>query len=303
MSTTWKAARVGHKPEQIAGRIFFDLMPPELAITRRAAVRQVAATGEPMRMRDQRGAIFFDNSLYPVKDEYGVVESIAIYAKDVSEQRRAKQVEDIFHRIDTVLLKWRVNVESIAQMFCEEILPTFNLVAAWVGRAEKDGQLSLLASAEVAGHGVLDQLHGNPLRWDDDVSCCAPVATALRSGQRQVVALDAQNGRSCATPPRSAEMFSAAAQDAAAYRLAWQSIESGAVWRGDMINARPDGLRYTVTQTVTPLRNSGGQVSHYVAVIEDISERRENEKRMYHSANFDLLTDLPNRACCWDKRW
>ncbi len=47
--------------------------------------------------------------------------------------------------------------------------------------------------------------------------------------------------------------------------------------------------------------NSNGQVSHYVTILEDISERRAAEERMQHTAHFDLLTDLPNRGLFFDR--
>ena len=103
------------------------------ALRREFEQHDVATTGEPMHTQDRRGAIFFDNNIYPVMDESGKVESIAIYAKDVTDQHRARAVEDIFRHLDTVLLKWQMNLESIAQIFCDDILPVFDLPPAGVG--------------------------------------------------------------------------------------------------------------------------------------------------------------------------
>jgi len=131
------AERFGQSPQDIAGKNVFALMPPDLADNRRAVMQQVLSTGQPQHSRDRWGAVFFDNSVYPVKDASGAVESVTVFAKDVTEQHSAREVDDIFRKLEAVLLKWRMNLESIAQMFCEDILPVFDLAAAWIARAQK----------------------------------------------------------------------------------------------------------------------------------------------------------------------
>jgi|GEM_PF-960507 len=401
------ARRFSQVPKEMTGQNFFDLMPPDLAASRRAVIEHVATTGEPMHTQDRRGAIFFDNNIYPVMDESGKVESIAIYAKDVTDQHRARAVEDIFRHLDTVLLKWQMNLESIAQIFCDDILPVFDLPAAWVGRAEKDGRLTLLATAEGTPKGFLDPLRESKLRWDGEPTCCLPTGAVIRSGHRQIVSLDTLACQSCSAVchakdmpqaalilplslrgvtwgvltfygrdagqfeapqlplhlagiagrlgaslesalqqewltlldtalagvdnavfitnanagilwanrsftllsgysteeilGRTPQLFRSGAQDSDFYRQFWQTISSGETWHGDIVNTRRDGSRYTAHQTVTPLLNSNGQVSHYVTILEDISERRAAEERMQHTAHFDLLTDLPNRGLFFDR--
>lgn len=100
---------------------------------------------------------------------------------------------------------------------------------------------------------------------------------------------------------KTPKLFSSGVQDADFYQHFWQTIKSGATWRGDIVNARRDGTRYMVNQTVTPLLNANGQVSHFVAILEDITQRKAVEERIQHAAQFDLLTDLPNRALFFDR--
>ena len=100
---------------------------------------------------------------------------------------------------------------------------------------------------------------------------------------------------------KTPKLFNAGVQDADFYRNFWHTIQSSTTWHGDIVNARRDGSLYTVSQTVTPLRTMDGQISHYVAVLEDITQRRAEEERIQHSAHFDLLTDLPNRSLFFDR--
>lgn len=53
-------------------------------------MRQVIVSGQPTHSHDHRGTVLFDNSVYPVKDASGSVESVAIFAKDVTEQHHTK---------------------------------------------------------------------------------------------------------------------------------------------------------------------------------------------------------------------
>lgn len=85
------------------------------------------------------------------------------------------------------------------------------------------------------------------------------------------------------------------------YRCFWETIRAGNPWPGDTVNASPDGSRYTVSQTITPLRDMSGEISHFVAILEDVSERKAAEERMRHAASFDRLTDLPNRGLFLDR--
>jgi diguanylate cyclase (GGDEF)-like protein len=73
------------------------------------------------------------------------------------------------------------------------------------------------------------------------------------------------------------------------------------VWRGEFINTRKDGINYTELATIAPIKQPDGSVSHYVAIKEDITERREAEARIRQLAYYDTLTGLPNRSLMWDR--
>ncbi len=66
-------------------------------------------------------------------------------------------------------------------------------------------------------------------------------------------------------------------QDPTYYAQLWQTILSGEVWRGRLINRRKDGQTYTEEMTITPVRDAAGAISHFVAVKEDITERMQAE--------------------------
>lgn len=78
------------------------------------------------------------------------------------------------------------------------------------------------------------------------------------------------------------------------YQNLWQTVRSGQTWRGELYNKRKDGSIYTEQETIASVHDTGGGISHFVAIKQDISQRKEQEARIQHLATHDSLTDLPN---------
>ncbi len=89
--------------------------------------------------------------------------------------------------------------------------------------------------------------------------------------------------------------------DSRVYAQLWTDLKSGRVWRGEFENRRKDGSLLWERTTVTPLRDEHGVVTHYMAVNEDVTKRKAAETRVWHQANHDTLTDLPNRVLFQDR--
>ena len=90
-------------------------------------------------------------------------------------------------------------------------------------------------------------------------------------------------------------------QSLAYYQALWRTILAGHPWRGEVVERHKDGHCYTVAQTITPLLNETGQVTHFVAIHADITAEKEAEARVLHLAQHDALTDLPNRLLLRDR--
>ncbi len=89
--------------------------------------------------------------------------------------------------------------------------------------------------------------------------------------------------------------------DTSFYQSIWQTILSGEVWRGEIVNRRKDGGLYTVQQTITPLRDIQGKVFRFVAIHEDITDKKQSEAHIHYMAYYDTLTNLPNRSLFYDR--
>ncbi|WP_265949744.1 response regulator [Dechloromonas sp. A34] len=81
--------------------------------------------------------------------------------------------------------------------------------------------------------------------------------------------------------------------DQATFHSMWESLTSGAIWRGELRNKRKDGSLYTELAIISPVRQSDGRISQYVAIKEDITERRriEDELASYRH-HLEQLVDL-----------
>ena len=84
--------------------------------------------------------------------------------------------------------------------------------------------------------------------------------------------------------------------DTSFYERLWKTIISGHVWSGELVERRKNGELYTVYQTITPLTNGRGEITHYIAVHEDITDRKDAEAHIEKMAYFDALTGLANRV-------
>jgi two-component system sensor histidine kinase/response regulator len=64
------------------------------------------------------------------------------------------------------------------------------------------------------------------------------------------------------------------------YKKLWDTILSGKTWRGDFINRKKSGEEYWESASISPILNSDGEITHFVAVKQDITERKHMETEL-----------------------
>lgn len=101
------------------------------------------------------------------------------------------------------------------------------------------------------------------------------------------------------------ELVKSGRQDMEFYSDMWKDILSGKVWQGILINRRKNGTEYTEEMTITPLKNKSGNISHFIAVKQDVSARLRTEKKLmavyqrlnavFENANDGIVAITENR--------
>jgi diguanylate cyclase (GGDEF)-like protein/PAS domain S-box-containing protein len=64
------------------------------------------------------------------------------------------------------------------------------------------------------------------------------------------------------------------------YKEMWEAISSGRVWRGEITNRRKDGTLSLEEMTITPVAFQPGKITHFIAINQDITERKEAEEAL-----------------------
>ncbi|MBI5492308.1 MAG: EAL domain-containing protein [Deltaproteobacteria bacterium] len=80
------------------------------------------------------------------------------------------------------------------------------------------------------------------------------------------------------------------------YEELWKTILSGKTWRNVQKNKRKTGGYYWCECIISPIKNERGEITHFLSVQEDITERVAAEERVKYLAQYDGLTGLINRS-------
>ena len=95
---------------------------------------------------------------------------------------------------------------------------------------------------------------------------------------------------------RNPRLLQSGQTSADTYAGLWQTLTAGRFWQGEFINKRKDGTLFTESAVITPIRNSTGAITHYVAVKEDITARKKHLKEIDDQLSLinQLIDAVPN---------
>jgi diguanylate cyclase (GGDEF)-like protein/PAS domain S-box-containing protein len=85
------------------------------------------------------------------------------------------------------------------------------------------------------------------------------------------------------------------------YDEMWHAIDTDGKWQGEIWNIRKNGDIYPQWLNISRVTDDHGNVTNFVGVFSDISERKSAEERILHQVYYDRLTELPNRVLFADR--
>lgn len=100
---------------------------------------------------------------------------------------------------------------------------------------------------------------------------------------------------------KTPRLLSSGEHDARFYAALYESLISKRHWEGEVTNRHKSGELYIERLVITAVVQSDGTLWGYVAMLSDITERKRREEEIWHRANFDALTGLPNRTLLLDR--
>ena len=77
------------------------------------------------------------------------------------------------------------------------------------------------------------------------------------------------------------------------YERLWETIQNGREWRGEIEDRKKNGETYWALETITPLRDARGEITHYLAIQQDITEQKRDKEALVESeARFRQVAEM-----------
>ncbi|NJD68994.1 MAG: response regulator [candidate division NC10 bacterium] len=152
-------------------------------------------------------------------------------------------------------------------------------------RKQAEVQLRLQTTAlEAAANGIVITDRDGTIVWVN------PAATPLTGYTAQE--LLGQNLR----------LLKSDRHDTAFFQDLWRTILTGQTWHGEMINRRKDGSLYTEEQTIAPVRDHRGEITHFIAIKQDVTARKQADAELAaaHSELAGLYETTKDLAARWE---
>jgi diguanylate cyclase (GGDEF)-like protein len=96
-------------------------------------------------------------------------------------------------------------------------------------------------------------------------------------------------------------MFQSGKHDAQFYQQMWQAILDQGHWQGEIWDLKKDGELHAKFLSISVIRREDGSIYRHVGQFSDITEKKRKDELIWEQANFDTLTNLPNRRLFSDR--
>ena len=100
---------------------------------------------------------------------------------------------------------------------------------------------------------------------------------------------------------RSADVFASGLHGRDFFANIRQESAATGHWQGEVSNRRKSGEIFPGWLSISTVQDDAGKITHHIAVLADLSERKAIEARLHHLKHHDPLTNLPNRLLLRDR--
>jgi len=100
---------------------------------------------------------------------------------------------------------------------------------------------------------------------------------------------------------KNPNMLSSGRHDNGFYHLLWADLLTKGYWQGEIWNRRKNGETFLEWLSISTVYDNDQEVSHFIAIFSDISDMKSSEAHIEFLANYDPLTQLPNRRLFIDR--
>ena len=249
----------GWKAEEVLGHNGVELLrtewPQEDADRMRRTIAETGRwRGEATQLRKDGTRIPVEVSSMVLRSVDGQITGYVSVNRDITERKLAEEALRKAH--DELELRVQERTAELAAVNRE-------LMKEIVERKEVESQLRIQTTAmEAAANGILITDPQGFIQWMNP-------ALAQMTGYNEGELLG-----------QSTRIFNSGKQDAAYYGHMWNTIFTGQIWRGETTNRRKDGSLYVEEQTITPVRDENDQIQHFIAIKQDITERKQAEREL-----------------------
>lgn len=100
---------------------------------------------------------------------------------------------------------------------------------------------------------------------------------------------------------KSSKFIQSGLHDEAFYNTMWSQLEKTGQWSGEIWDKKKNGEIFPKWLSISAVADERNQITHYVGIFTDISQRKEAENKLISLAHYDQLTGLPNRTLFYEK--
>ncbi len=254
-------------------------------------VSVLSGIGKPDRARARdRVRCLLDGHPWSDNDEFvlrgktgrrfvGEVSLACLYTDDGAPNGFVSIVRDVTHRVEMqdALRRAHEELEARVQERTRQLAQVnAGLQAEIAERRLAEQQVRLQTTAmEAAANGILITNRNGVIEW------CNPALVQMTGYLAEEMI------------GRTPRLFQSGQHSQQFYARLWSTILAGRTWSGEIINRRKDGSLYAEEQTIAPVLDESGAVTHIIAIKQDITDRRRAEDVLrLNAARTAALLDL-----------